>query len=307
MSIYTSVEKEQLESFLESYSIGSLVSFKGIEAGVENTNYFVTTSVGEYVLTLVESVNSAKAIEIVGFQAQLAAAHLKVAAPLQNSAGQLVSELNGKPAVIATRLAGEPVVESTIAQSGVMGGELAKFHRVSLENNAAAPSSLLDWCSGVFGEIESFINPEDAALIKDFLLQFSTMPWSSFESGAVHADLFPDNALFVGDKLQGVIDFYHTMNAPFVYDLAVMLNAWCYSEEVGCFYPVKEMTMLKEYEVIRALSDLEREWLKPMRKLAALRFWLSRLKAHYLSRPGAVVSTRDPVGKRQLLLHLDAV
>ncbi len=307
MSIYTSVEREQLESFLESYSIGSLVSFKGIEAGVENTNYFVTTSVGEYVLTLVESVNSAKAIEIVGFQAQLAAAHLKVAAPLQNSAGQLVSELNGKPTVIATRLAGDPVVESTIAQSGVMGNELAKFHRVSLENNAAAPSSLLDWCAGVLGEIESFINPEDAALIRDFLLQFSTMPWSSFEAGAVHADLFPDNALFVGDELQGVIDFYHTMNAPFVYDLAVMLNAWCYSEEVGCFYPVKEMTMLKEYEAIRALSDLEREWLKPMRKLAALRFWLSRLKAHYLSRPGAVVSTRDPVGKRQLLLHLDAV
>jgi homoserine kinase type II len=307
MSIYTSVEKEQLESFLESYSIGSLVNFKGIEAGVENTNYFVTTSVGEYVLTLVESVNAAKAIEIVGFQAQLAAAHLKVAAPLQNSAGQLVSELNGKPAVLATRLAGDPVVESTIAQSGIMGAELAKFHRVSLENNAAAPSSLLDWCSGVFGEIESFINPEDAALIKDFLLQFSTMPWGSFEAGAVHADLFPDNALFVGDELQGVIDFYHTMNAPFVYDLAVMLNAWCYSEEVGCFYPVKEMTMLKEYEAIRALSDLEREWLRPMRKLAALRFWLSRLKAHYLSRPGAVVSTRDPVGKRQLLLHLDAV
>lgn len=307
MSIYTPVQQVELEAFISEYSLGSLVSFEGIEAGVENTNYFVTTSNGQFVLTLVESVSAEQAQRIVAFQSKLAKADLKVAAPVHDNKGNLVGLLNGRPAVIAERLTGKPVEEPTIEQSAAIGLELAKFHTVSAEKSNAETANVIEWCSALFEELKESMGDEDKALIKEFLLRFTNMPWNIFASGSVHADLFPDNALFDGEELKGVIDFYHTINTPFLYDLAVALNAWCYSEEVGCFYPVKEMAMMKSYASIRTLSDDEKNWLKAMRKLAALRFWLSRLKAQIVEREGFVVSTRDPRGKRQLLIHLDAV
>lgn len=304
MSIYTNVSREQLSGYLRQFSVGDLVSFEGIQAGVENTNYFVKTTLGDYVLTLVESVRPEKVGAILDFVALLANQGLKVAKPITSNSGTLVGELNARPAVLTQRLSGAPIHEPTLAQAAVIGETLASFHLAAAEGRSLESASLLQWCSQAFNKAQAALADDETQLISELIRGFENMPWDKFQSGSVHADLFPDNTLFDQETLSGVIDFYHSCNAPFIYDLAVTLNAWCYDESVGCFYPIKEMRLLEAYEQVRRLNDVERFWLPQMRKLAAMRFWLSRVIAKHESRAGDLISVRNPQGKKGLLLNL---
>ena len=304
MSIFTPVDEAELRAFLANYSVGELVSSKGIVEGVENTNYFVTTTQGEYVLTLVESLDFDRSSEVQDFVVFLAAHQIKVAGPIKSNSGDVTLKLNGRPAVLSCRLKGSPVDIPSITQCHVIGEELGRSHRKSVDHSYLRKKNVIDWCVSCADALGNALSNEDQKLVNSVLKTFKNIPWYKLPAGPIHADLFPDNALFVDDELQGVIDFYHSCDAPFIFDLAVMLNAWCYSESVGCFYPVKEMTILDAYQSQRKLSPIELEWLTAVRVVAAMRFWLSRETAHSQTKDRELVTTKDPQGLKKLLISL---
>lgn len=301
MSIYTVVENTQLEAYLEQYAIGTLVSYKGIEAGVENTNYFVTTTQGEYVLTLVESVATEELPFILGFVAHLRQQGIAVAEPVRNRQNQLFGALNDRPAVFMRRLQGAPLSIPNVRQCEVIGHTLGNAHRASAALPAEQYQHIYQWCSETGARVLPQLDDATRHFLQEAIMAAGTLPWGHLAAGPVHADLFPDNALFAGDNLSGLIDFYHACSAPYLYDLAVTLNAWCYDEATDHYCHERAAALLGAYEHQRPLSDEERNWLGEMQKAAALRFWLSRLRDSLFPKQGAVITVKNPEGKRRLL------
>lgn len=306
MSIYTVVKQAELAGYLEQYAIGALVCFKGIEAGVENTNYFVTTTEGEFVLTLVESVSAEKLPFILGFVAHLSKCQLDVAQPILNQQGALFGELNGKPAVFMRRLSGAPLDTPNQMQCRVIGQTLAASHLAADDLVPDAYQNIHEWCCTVADKVLPKLSDENQALLHKSIEAAGKIPWQQLPTGPVHGDLFPDNALFDGDKLAGLIDFYHACSAPYLYDLAVTLNAWCYDEDAEFYDEAKASALLESYRSVRSLSESEQRCLSEMQKVAALRFWLSRLRDKLFPKDGELITVKDPNGKRQLLVLLGA-
>lgn len=301
MSIYTVVKQSQLETYLHQYDIGTLLNFAGIEAGVENTNYFVTTTRGEYVLTLVESADAERVAFVLNLVTRLAASGVAVAEPIPCRSGALSSSLNGRPSVLMHRLQGRPPAQPNRAQCAAIGNTLAQAHRATSELPQDAYCHIHQWCSEQGARVMAHLSDADRHRLQEALLDAGTLPWTSLPQGPIHADLFPDNALFDGDKLSGLIDFYHACTAPYLYDLAVTLNAWCYDEGTDRYDSDRAAALLDAYQAVRPLSDEEQRWLLPMQRAAALRFWLSRLVDYFFARTGEQVTTRNPGGKRNLL------
>lgn len=301
MSIYTVVEQPQLEAYLQHYTIGALISFKGIEAGVENTNYFVSTTQGEYVLTLVESVSPDTLPFILGFVAHLRQQGIAVAEPVSNRQGKLFGQLNGRPAVFMRRLQGTPLTTPNTRQCAVIGETLGNAHLASQTLPAGQYQHIYQWCSETGAQVLPKLDEPTRHFLQEAIMAAGTLPWGHLPSGPIHADLFPDNALFDGDSLAGLIDFYHACSAPYLYDLAVTLNAWCYDESSDYYCHARANTLLTAYEQRRPLSDEEKSWLGEMQKTAALRFWLSRLRDSLFPKQGALITVKDPEGKRRLL------
>ncbi|WP_028299154.1 homoserine kinase [Oceanospirillum beijerinckii] len=306
MSIYTLVSHSELEEYLTQYDIGTLVSFKGIEAGVENTNYFVTTSAGEYVLTLVESVSAEKLPFILGFVAHLSDSQVDVAQPIANRAGQLFGELNQRPAVFMRRLSGAPLDIPTQTQCAVIGRTLAASHQAADQLPADAYQNTYEWSCEVRDRVWPKLSEHEQAKLQQAVQAAGELPWAELPTGPVHADLFPDNALFEGDELSGLIDFYHACSTPYLYDLAVSLNAWCYNEATQEYDQEKSAALLDNYNRVRPLNELEQQCLPEMQKVAALRFWLSRLRDKLFPKDGEFITVKDPNGKLQLLERLSA-
>ena len=305
MSIYTVVEHSELNEYLKGYDIGTLTGFKGIEAGVENTNYFVSTTEGEFVLTLVESVSAADLPFILGFVAHLSARGVAVAQPIRNQQGELFGELKQKPAVFMKRLAGGPLDQPDNIQCEVIGQTMAQAHQVATELPADAYQNIYHWCRNLSEKVLPELDEEQAGQLAAAVQAAGDLPWGELPSGPVHADLFPDNALFDGHNLAGLIDFYHACSTAYLYDLAVTLNAWCFDEEKQFYDTDKERLLLAGYESVRLLSDQERQCLPAMKRVAALRFWLSRLRDTLFPKEGELITVKDPEGKRQLLTFLE--
>ncbi|MGB0466617.1 MAG: homoserine kinase [Pontibacterium sp.] len=305
MSIYTVINRSQLEAYLTEYEIGTLISFQGIEAGVENTNYFVSTSQGEYVLTLVESVPAEQLSFILGFVSHLGQHDLAVAQPVLNRGGALCGTLNDRPAVFMNRLAGKPLDIPNLAQCAVIGETLATSHRAADALQPEHYQHLYQWCSEASARVLPHMEAQDKHLLQEAVMAAGLIPWTQLPQGPVHADLFPDNALFDGDKLAGLIDFYHACTAPYLYDLAVTLNAWCYDEQKAVYDANKANALLAGYETVRLLNAEEKRWLTEMQKVAALRFWLSRLRDTLFPKAGELITVKDPNGKKLLLQQLN--
>ncbi|GGK57386.1 homoserine kinase [Amphritea balenae] len=301
MSVYTPVTQEQLETYLQQYSVGELVSFQGIEAGVENTNYFVTTSAGEYVLTLVESVSTDQLPFILNFIEQLSLNGIACASPVHLNDSHLFGELNQRPAVLMSRLSGSPVKQPDDQQASVIGLTLARMHQLASQQPADQFIHIHQWCAELGGLLMPHITDSEKQLLQHNLMETGLIQWAALPTGPIHADLFPDNAMFEGDKLCGLIDFYHACSAPFLYDLCVTLNAWCYDEATQQYDFNKALLILDSYQSVRPLNAQEQKSFSAMLQVAAMRFWLSRLRDIHFPKDGEVVTRKDPQGKMQLL------
>ncbi|MEA1988570.1 MAG: homoserine kinase [Pseudomonadota bacterium] len=313
MSVYTVVEENQLVAFLEDYDVGTLDSFEGISAGIENTNYFVNTikhgQLEQFVLTIFEHHTIEELPYFLNIMAFMAEHNIPTAHPMPTHSNGYLKELCGKPAALVERLVGRTVDDPSVIQCGVMGGQLARFHMAGQNyQEVRANDRDIDWMQTTFADIKSHLSGQECQVIESEFEFQSQTDWSVLPKAVIHADLFCDNAMFNGDTLTGIIDLYYACNAPMLYDLAVMVNDWCRIHadnpaEIE-FDQARVDAMLAAYQTQRSLTDAEQAAWPAALRLAALRFFLSRLKDKHIPREGEMTQIKDPdVFKRVLQLH----
>ena len=305
MSVYTKVTPEQLSCWLQGYAVGALQDMQGIAAGIENTNYFVTTERGRYVLTLFERMGERELAFYLNLRAHLARHDIPCPAPVARSDGALLGTLAGKPAALVTRLSGDPVQNPDTAHCEQVGRVLAAMHIAGLSfgvklDNPRGPQ----WRRETAPQVLPFLDARRQQLLLSELEFQSQQEFNALPRGAVHADLFRDNVLFEQSdgalRIGGVIDFYFGGVDAFVFDLAVTVNDWCVHPDGG-IDPPRAQALLSKYVARRPLSAAEHQAWPAMLRAAALRFWLSRLYDFYLPRPGELTHAHDPEHFRRIL------
>lgn len=302
MSVYTNVEPHQLENFLSYYNVGNLISYEGISAGIENTNYFVTTSTGKFVLTLFEYFTDEELPYFLDLMAYLAENEIPSAHPLADKKGQYLQHLNGKPAALVQRLPGKDIQQPNLIQCHAIGCSLGRLHVITTKNTSLyrANERGTHWWRVTANRVLPVMNQDDAIFLKaelDFQAQYQNM---NLPNGIIHADLFRDNALFEDNELSGIIDFYYACNDAFVYDLAITVNDWCRLEN-GQLEIARVQAILDGYYQNRILNPIEKQaWFVVLRS-AALRFWLSRLQDLHFPREGEITHIKDPTVFRNIL------
>ncbi len=303
MSVFTTVTPDELSAWLERYALGALTDLKGIAAGIENTNYFVTTTKGRYVLTLFEKLKPHELPFYLDLMAHLADGGIPCPRPIADRSGSYLGELNGKPASVVTLLAGRDIDAPGAAHCAQVGALLAHIHITG-----AGYAARMDnprgraWWSAVMPEILPFLGADEAELLQaEVAFQASAWP-GDLPSGAIHADLFRDNVLFEHSRLTGVIDFYFACTGEWLYDLAITVNDWCHAG-AGALDPARAGALVCAYEELRPFTAAERKAWPVMLRAAALRFWVSRLYDLHLPRPGELTHAKDPAHFRDILRH----
>lgn len=304
MSVYTRIERKELETYLLSYEAGSLVDFEGIKSGIENTNYFVNTSSGKFVLTIFEHHTKEELPFFLDLTAFLSEHGIPCAHPSADKKKNYLGELKGKPAALVEKLAGKSLEQPKIIHCQAVGQVLADMHLAGQKfkqtrENTRGPA----WWHETSVQLKTKLSNEDRELLTEELNYQKQFRFSHLPRGIVHADLFRDNVLFDGDKLGGLIDFYYACTDVLLYDLAVTINDWSTNTDQT---PNTELAaaMTKAYTNVRPLTDDEVEAWPVMLRAAALRFWLSRLYDKHFPRPGEMTHTHDPdVFKKILINH----
>lgn len=301
MSVYTSVTPDQLRQWLAAYDLGELADMKGIAAGIENTNYFVDTTAGRFVLTLFEKLRPEELPFYLGLMTHLSAAGIPCPRPIPNRAGNVLGTLCGKPATLVSRLPGRDVEDANAVQCAQVGEMLAHMHLAVRSYPATMPNPRgQPWWRAAALEVSPRMPAEEVKLLEQELA-FQARPLAGdLPRGAVHADLFRDNVLFDGAKIGGVIDFYFACTDSLLYDLAVTVNDWCIDARCG-LDPDRSRALLRAYQAVRPLEQAEVAAWPRMLRAAALRFWLSRLFDFHCPRPGVLTFAKDPGHFRRVL------
>lgn len=298
MAVYTDVNDTELKAFITTYGLGDLVSYKGIAEGVENTNYFVVTTRGRYILTLYEQrVKTDDLPFFLGLLDHLAASGIDCPTPIKTADGQQVTELSGKAAAIVSFLEGFCIQAPEAHHCRDVGRTLARLHIAGRSYTRQRPNAL-----GLAGWRPLFqIFSSDADKIVSGLsssisneLDWLHKNWpQDLETGIIHADLFPDNVFFLGDKLSGLIDFYFACNDIFALDIAICINAWCF-DRAHNFRQSHAAALLEGYQSERQLSQSECAALPILCRGAAMRFLLTRSFDWLNTKQNALVRPHDP-------------
>ena len=304
MSVYTSVSEAQLSDWLRNYSIGRLSGFEPIRAGIENTNYFVTTTQGRYVLTLFERLPAEQLPFYLDLMAHLARHGIPCPAPIADLSDRYLQSLNGKPAALVTRLAGKSIERPGAAECAELGMLLGRMHLAGRSYPA-----YLDlprgpkWWREAAHEVKPFLKKSLYELLESEILYQSQHRFPDLPRGPVHGDLFRDNALLDEGRISAVFDFYFAGVECLLYDVAVCANDWCLVDPAtdGRLDEARVRALIGGYEAVRPLTPLERAAWPVMLRAAALRFWLSRLHDFHLPRPGMLVHAHDPEHFRRIL------
>lgn len=300
MSVYTTVGLAELADWLQPCAVGRPLACTGIAAGVENSNFFVTTEQGEYVLTLFERLAGADLDFYLGLMAHLAGQGYLCPRPLPGQAGALWRPLAGKPASLVTRLAGRCIEDSQPTHCAEIGRALGRLHRLASGYAGHLPNPRGSaWRQAAAMRLLPLLAVDDAARLREEIAFQSAQPFAQLPQGIVHADLFRDNVLWEGGRLSGVLDFYFAGEDALLFDLAVAANDWCLDGDA-------EHALLHAYQQERVLTSQEQQAWLPMRRAAALRFWLSRLDDLHHPRAGAVVTVKDPAHFGAMLARLAA-
>ncbi len=283
-----------MHDFLECYSVGALLAYHGINEGIENTNYFVDTTKGQFVLTIFEQQSSDNLPYFLKLMAYISDANLPVPTPVPDKQRNYLQELRGKPSVLITRLSGQTIRTATVEQCYMLGRMLATVHLTASNfKHQRANQRGLAWCRDINARVRSCLNLEDADLLDRELRHHNDYPLTDIPAGTIHADLFRDNVLFEHGRLTGLIDFYYACNDKFIYDIAITVNDWCVKPD-GRFDLKKYHAFIAAYQQLRTFNKNEQlQWQNALRH-AALRFWLSRLYDKHFPRRGHITHTKDP-------------
>ena len=299
MAVFTEVSFEEASTLMRGLKLGELTELRGIEGGIENTNYFATTDKGAYVLTLFERLTAEQLPFYLHLMKHLALAAIPVPDPAANRDGDLLQSVKGKPAAVVNRLRGHSELQPKAEHCAAVGAMLARMHLAGRDFNRSQPNLRgLPWWNETVPLVLPHLNANQAALLQSELaLQnhvAASAAYAALPKGPIHADLFRDNVMFDGGELTGFFDFYFAGVDHWLFDLAVCLNDWCIDLRDGRHVSERATAMLQAYASVRPLTSAERQLLPLMLRAGALRFWISRLWDFYLPREATMLKPHDP-------------
>jgi homoserine kinase type II len=306
MAVFTEVPFDSAAQLFSDLQLGNLTSLKGCEGGIENTNYFASSDLGDYVLTLFERLTAEQLPFYLHLMKHLAQRGIPVPDPQANKQGDILLSVLGKPAAVVNRLKGKSQLQPSAAHCAAVGDMLARMHIAGRDYGRAQPNlRSLPWWNDTVPVVLPYLTASQAALIQSELALQNHMQasaaYAALPRGPVHADLFRDNVMFDGDTLTGFFDFYFAGVDTWLFDIAVSLNDWCIDLASGQRDAARETAMLQAYAAVRPLSAAERQLLPVMLRAGALRFWISRLWDFHLPRDAAVLTAHDPTHFERVL------
>ena len=307
MAVYTSINSSDLNDWIEKFNFKDLVNFKGISSGVTNSNYLIQMAHSNYILTIFEHNNIEELPFYIDLMTYLAKENFLCPRPIENKNGQALGLLKEKPALMVSFLDGKEKVIRSPKSCYLVGQYLAKLHLTAnnfpqLNKNTRG----LDWVSDMYLNLKKYLSLEDQGILELEINYHKEMDKVELPEGIIHGDLFKDNVLFLNDKVSGFIDFYYACNEKFIYDIAIAINDWCIDQD-GQINKSMFLEFIKGYRSERKLTDNEQEYLNVALRLAALRFWLSRLEDFYNAKEGEITSIKDPKHFKDILLDRQAM
>ncbi|MCS0616221.1 homoserine kinase [Massilia kyonggiensis] len=306
MAVFTPVTLDDLSQWIKQFPLGKALALKGIASGIENSNFFLTTERGEYVLTIFENLSFEQLPFYVQLMRHLAERGIPVPAPVANDAGELVVALHGKPAAIVSKLDGSSQMDPQPVHCAEVGTILAKMHLAGRDFPLRQPNLRgLDWWVETVPKVLPFLDAETAALLQSelaFQRDFAAgTTYAELERGPVHADLFRNNVMFVGERLSGCFDFYFAGWDTWLFDLAVTVNDWCIDLDTGRLDEARVVALTRAYHAVRPFTEADHAAWLPMLRAAALRFWLSRLYDYHRPREAEMLTPHDPTHFERVL------
>jgi homoserine kinase type II len=307
MAVFTEVTPTEADELLSALGLGALHGIQGCASGIENTNYFVSTDQGHYVLTLFERLSFEQLPFYLNLMHHLAARGIPVPAPQANANGQILHRLKDKPAAVVTRLAGRNQLAPQATDCAQVGAMLAHMHLAGLDYPAQQPNLRgLAWWVDTVPVVRPFLAAAQADLIETelaFQLALAaTTDYQALPRGPIHADLFRDNVMFDGTRLSGFFDFYFAGCDTFCFDIAVCLNDWCIDLATGALDDARAQAFVAAYDAVRRLTHTELHLLPALLRSAAMRFWLSRLWDFHLPRDATMLQAHDPAHFERVLI-----
>ena len=321
MSVFTHVSLDEISDWLKCYDIGEAVEIEGISSGITNTNYFVYTQSktataqaqlgrNRYVLTLFEHHAIEELPFFIALMGHLAKHHIPCPAPIQDKNGDSLHMLNGKPATLVSCLSGRDTESPNVQQCAEVGRVLAQMHLAGQSFSHASQTQNQrgeTWRLETAKKVLPYLEADDQLLLQEALAFQAVLSLADLPKGVIHADLFRDNVLFDGEKIGGLIDFYYACHDVLAYDLAIAVNDWCVNVD-GTFDRLRLHAMLTAYKMVRPFSVQEEQAWHGLLKIAALRFWLSRLYDKIFPQSGELTHAKDPEHfKRILVLRTQSI
>jgi len=306
MAVYTEVSFAEAAALIDGLGIGELRELKACSGGIENTNYFATTSRGCYVLTLFERLTAAELPFYLQLMKHLADRGQPVPGPHADAGGAILLSLKGKPAAVVDRLPGEHHLAPDADDCARVGAVLAGLHLAGRDFEFVQPNLRgLDWWAATVPVVLPHLNAEPAQLMADELAYQrhlgDSAAFAALPRGVVHGDLFRDNVMFEGDRLAGVFDFYFAGVDCLLFDVAVALNDWCIDLDSGRLDEARATAFVDAYHAVRPLDAGEVRLLPALMRAAAFRFWLSRVWDAELPRDALVLTAHDPTHFERVL------
>jgi homoserine kinase type II len=308
MAVFTPVTLDELAPWAAQFPIGQVHSLKGIASGIENSNFFLGSETGEYVLTIFEKLSFEQLPFYLNLMRHLAEREVLVPAPIANYSGAILSELHGKPSSIVTRLQGDWQPAPQAVHCAEVGAMLAKMHLAAQDYPLYQPNLRgLAWWNETTPVVLPYLSEANQHLLgAEMHLQQAFAASDTFRAlpaGPIHADLFRNNVMFDGDRLTGFFDFYFAGCDTWLFDVAVTVNDWCIDLESGATDAARVRALLDAYHAVRPFSAAEQEAWPVMLRAGALRFWLSRLYDFYLPREAEMLTPHDPAHFERILRH----
>ena len=306
MAVFTAVSLEDIDDWLKQFPLGKALALDGIASGIENSNFFLTTERGDYVLTIFEVLGFEQLPFYLELMRHLAERAVLVPAPVANDQGQLVVALHGKPAAIVSKLEGSSQMAPQALHCAAVGAMLARMHLAAADFPLQQPNlRALPWWNEATPAVLPFLPQEKADLLRSEM-QFQnafakTAAYRQLTHGPIHADLFRNNVMFAGDRLTGFFDFYFAGCDSWLFDVAVTVNDWCIDQGTGVLDRPRVLALLGAYHALRPFTLAEQDCWQAMLRGAALRFWLSRLYDLYLPRAAEMLTPHDPTHFERIL------
>ena len=306
MAVFTAVSLDDLSQWIKQFPLGDALALQGISSGIDNSNFFLTTERGEFVLTIFENLRFEQLPFYVQLMRHLAERGIPVPAPVASNEGEMVGPLHGKPAIIVSRLSGASQLDPQPAHCAEVGAMLARMHLAGQDFALNQPNLRgLDWITATAPTVLPLISQAEADLLRNevgFQSDFArTATYAALTRGPVHADLFRNNVMFEGERLTGCFDFYFAGVDTWLFDVAVTVNDWCVDLATGVLDEARVRALLDAYHAVRPFTPEERAAWLPMLRAGALRFWLSRLYDLHIPRAAELLTPHDPTHFERIL------